>query len=42
MVYVKNNTSYLRKKLDAFLENNDQFIKASSGRTFFNFDARNG
>jgi collagenase-like PrtC family protease len=39
MVYVKNNTSFLRKKLDAFLENNDQFQKASSGRTFFNFDA---
>ena len=29
MVYVKNNTSYLRKKLDSFLENKDQFIKAS-------------
>ena len=39
MVYVKNNTSFLRKKLDTFLENNDQFQKASSGRTFFNFDA---
>ncbi|MES2513010.1 MAG: U32 family peptidase [Bacteroidota bacterium] len=39
MVYVKNNTSFLRKKLDAFLENNDKFQKASSGRTFFNFDA---
>ncbi|MES2565695.1 MAG: U32 family peptidase [Bacteroidota bacterium] len=39
MVYVKNNTSYLRKKLDSFLENNDQYQKASSGRTFFNFDA---
>ena len=39
IVYVKNNTSYLRKKLDAFLENNDKFEKASSGRTFFNFDA---
>lgn len=38
MVYVKNNTSYLRKKLDAFLENNTQYEKASSGRTFFNFD----
>ena len=38
MVYVKNNTSYLRKKLDAFLENNAQYEKASSGRTFFNFD----
>jgi collagenase-like PrtC family protease len=39
MVYVKNNTSYLRKKLDAFLENNDTFQKASSGRTFYNFEA---
>lgn len=38
MVYVKNNTSYLRKKLDAFLEHNDQYQKASSGRTFYNFD----
>lgn len=39
MVYVKNNTSYLRKKLDAFLENNDTYKKASSGRTFYNFEA---
>ena len=39
MVYVKNNTSYLRKKLDAFLENNEKFQKASSGRTFYNFEA---
>lgn len=39
MVYVKNNVSYLRKKLDAFLENNDTYQKASSGRTFFNFEA---
>lgn len=39
MVYVKNNTSHLRKKLDAFLENNDKFQKASSGRTFYNFDS---
>ena len=39
MVYVKNNTSYLRKKLDAFLENNDSYQKASSGRTFYNFEA---
>ncbi len=39
MVYVKNNTSYLRKKLDAFLcEFPDQYEKASSGRTFFSFD----
>jgi putative protease len=39
MVYVKNNTSFLRKKLDAFLENNDHYQKASSGRTFYNFEA---
>lgn len=39
VVYVKNNVSYLRKKLDAFLENNDTYIKASSGRTFYTFDA---
>ncbi len=38
MVYVKNNVSYLRKKLDAFLEGNDKFQKASSGRTFYNFE----
>ena len=39
IVYVKNNVSFLRKKLDAYLENNDRFEKASSGRTFYNFDA---
>jgi collagenase-like PrtC family protease len=39
IVYVKNNTSYLRKKLDAFLENNDTYQKASSGKTFYNFEA---
>jgi putative protease len=38
LVYVKNNVSYLRQKLDAFLENNEQFTKASSGKTIFNFD----
>ena len=38
LVYVKNNVSYLRQKLDAFLENNAQFTKASSGRTIFNFE----
>jgi 23S rRNA 5-hydroxycytidine C2501 synthase len=39
IVYVKNNTSYLRKKLDHFLENNpDRYEKASSGRTFYNFE----
>jgi 23S rRNA 5-hydroxycytidine C2501 synthase len=39
IVYVKNNVSYLRKKLDRFLENNERFEKASSGRTFYNFEA---
>ncbi len=39
MVYVKNNTSYLRKKLDTFLENNETYQKASSGRTSYNFEA---
>lgn len=39
LVYVKNNTSYLRQKLDAFLEANaDRFEKASSGKTFYNFE----
>jgi collagenase-like PrtC family protease len=38
LVYVKNNVSYLRQKLDAYLEENDQFVKASSGRTIFNFE----
>lgn len=39
IVYVKNNTAYLRKKLDAFLETHaDQFQKASSGRTFYQFE----
>ena len=38
MVYVKNNTSYLRKRLDAFLENSEHFQKASSGKTFYNFE----
>ncbi len=39
LVYVKNNVSYLRKKLDAFLTDNPNYQKASSGRTFYNFDA---
>ena len=39
IVYLKNNTSFLRKKLDTFLENNtDKYQKASSGRTFYNFE----
>lgn len=39
IVYVKNNVSYLRKKLDSFLaSNHDNYQKASSGRTFYNFE----
>jgi 23S rRNA 5-hydroxycytidine C2501 synthase len=39
IVYVKNNTSFLRKKLDTFLDANaEKFQKASSGRTFYNFE----
>ncbi len=40
LVYVKNNVSHLRKKLDAFLADNDQYVKASSGRTFYNFESQ--
>ena len=42
VVYVKNNVSYLRKKLDAFLEGNEKYIKASSGKTFYNFEPEMG
>lgn len=43
IVYVKNNTSYLRKKLDAFLsKNEDLYEKASSGRTFYNYEPELG
>lgn len=43
IVYVKNNTSYLRKRLDAFLEANaDMYEKASSGRTFYNYEPELG
>src|SRR6478752_7344416 len=38
IVYVKNNVSYLRQKLDAFLEQNDSYTKASSGKCTFSFD----
>lgn len=37
-VYVKNNVSYLRQKLDAFLEGNTEYTKASSGKTIYNFE----
>lgn len=40
LVYVKNNVSYLRKRLDAFLEDNPRYEKASSGRTFYAFEAK--
>ncbi|WP_374400678.1 U32 family peptidase [Flavobacterium sp.] len=40
MVYVKNNVSYLRQKLDAFLnENSDKYSKASSGKCTYLFDS---
>jgi 23S rRNA 5-hydroxycytidine C2501 synthase len=39
MVYVKNNVSFLRKKLDAFLEQNPNYTKASSGKCTFTFDS---
>lgn len=39
IVYVKNNVSLLRKKLDAFLDKNfEKYEKASSGRTYYNFE----
>ena len=41
IVYVKNNTSYLRQRLDAFLDaHSDKYQKASSGRTFYNFEPK--
>ncbi len=36
--YVKNITSYYRKKLDAILENSQNFEKASIGKTSFFFE----
>lgn len=39
IVYVKNNVSYLRTKLDALLDaQSENYQKASSGRTFYNFE----
>jgi len=40
LVYVKNNVSHLRKRLDAYLETHENVEKASSGRTFYNFDSQ--
>ncbi|KQB40546.1 Collagenase-like protease [Flavobacterium aquidurense] len=41
VVYVKNNVSYLRQKLDSFLEaeGNDKYMKASSGTCTYTFDS---
>ncbi|KVV14439.1 U32 family peptidase [Flavobacterium sp. TAB 87] len=39
VVYVKNNVSYLRQKLDSFLEGSEQYTKASSGTCTFTFDS---
>lgn len=35
--YLKNITAYYRRRLDAFLENNHSFRKASSGKVYFDF-----
>ncbi len=41
VVYVKNNVSYLRQKLDSFLNNEgkDKYAKASSGNVTYTYDA---
>ncbi len=39
VVYVKNNVSYLRQKLDSILEGNEKYTKASSGKCIFSFDS---
>jgi len=39
VVYVKNNVSFIRKKLDAFLSENENYTKASSGKCTYTFDA---
>jgi collagenase-like PrtC family protease len=40
LVYVKNNVSFLRQKLDTFLDTSDAYQKASSGRITINFDPK--
>ena len=40
IVYVKNNTSYLRQRLDEFLANNENYQKSSSGRILYNFNPK--
>jgi putative protease len=40
IVYVKNNVSFLRQKLDSFLEaNSEKYTKASSGSCTYTFDS---
>ena len=39
IVYVKNNVSFLRQKLDSFLEENNAYSKASSGSCTYTFDS---
>jgi len=39
VAYVKNNVSYLRQKLDSFLEGSDKYTKASSGKCTYTFDS---
>jgi collagenase-like PrtC family protease len=41
VVYVKNNVSFLRQKLDSFLEaeGSDKYMKASSGKCTYTFDS---
>ncbi len=41
VVYVKNNVSYLRQKLDSYLEGegNEKYMKASSGTCTYTFDS---
>ena len=36
--YVKNITSFYRRKIDAFLEKKPDYQKASVGKSYFNFD----
>ena len=41
VVYVKNNVSFLRQKLDSYLEGagSDKYMKASSGKCTYTFDS---
>jgi putative protease len=39
VAYVKNNVSYLRQKLDSYLEGSDKYMKASSGKCTYSFDS---